>query len=369
MDGVGGPSYRYENGNDHDEEEAIITEEAAVAAVAAGAVDTEESSSSSLRVSSALSISSVSIMQRRGSMSEMEQKERRASIKAIMADTSRTPMERRRSIQFLMDGRRNSMGNTTTTATTTATATIFKFDHQQQGERGDEDEDPRARKSTKRTNSLPDCISRKMPSSSTTTITRRNSILRFSSSPKKYQQYGQHNAIPSFDSNKRAELSRPHCSHYNRNCSIVSPCCSVVFGCRICHDECPILPPKNNNDCRNIQSEMGCTSTSGGGAYGTARRKYRRSSSMPASFASLDDDDHSTTTTTTTMTHTIDRFAIKEVICRKCHTRQTSKTNKCLECGIKFGEYHCAICNLWMDSTERPYHCPDCGFCCVGGKA
>jgi uncharacterized CHY-type Zn-finger protein len=27
------------------------------------------------------------------------------------------------------------------------------------------------------------------------------------------------------------------CVHYERNCSIVAPCCNRVFGCRICHDE------------------------------------------------------------------------------------------------------------------------------------
>jgi RING finger/CHY zinc finger protein 1 len=78
---------------------------------------------------------------------------------------------------------------------------------------------------------------------------------------------------------------------------------------------------------------------------------------MPVSMASFNEPQH----------HTIDRFAIKEVICRKCYTRQSSKTNNCINCGIQFGEYHCAICNLWMDSAERPYHCADCGFCRVGG--
>jgi hypothetical protein len=27
------------------------------------------------------------------------------------------------------------------------------------------------------------------------------------------------------------------CVHYERNCNIVAPCCNLVFGCRICHDE------------------------------------------------------------------------------------------------------------------------------------
>lgn len=27
------------------------------------------------------------------------------------------------------------------------------------------------------------------------------------------------------------------CVHYERNCSIVAPCCGRIFGCRVCHDE------------------------------------------------------------------------------------------------------------------------------------
>jgi len=31
------------------------------------------------------------------------------------------------------------------------------------------------------------------------------------------------------------------CTHYERNCNVVAPCCGKVFGCRICHDE--LSPP------------------------------------------------------------------------------------------------------------------------------
>ena len=43
------------------------------------------------------------------------------------------------------------------------------------------------------------------------------------------------------------------------------------------------------------------------------------------------------------------------------------RSNNCVSCGIKFGAYHCDICNLWMSDEEDPYHCDDCGFCRVGG--
>lgn len=37
-------------------------------------------------------------------------------------------------------------------------------------------------------------------------------------------------------------------------------------------------------------------------------------------------------------------------------------------CHVKFGEYHCSTCNLWMSNKDSPYHCSDCGFCRVGGR-
>jgi len=66
--------------------------------------------------------------------------------------------------------------------------------------------------------------------------------------------------------------------------------------------------------------------------------------------------------------HDIDRFAIEEIICRSCYTRQSSKTNYCVNCNVKFAEYHCDHCNLWMDLKGDPFHCEKCGICRVGGK-
>eukprot|EP00543_Licmophora_paradoxa_P012715 CAMPEP_0202463804 /NCGR_PEP_ID=MMETSP1360-20130828/59526_1 /ASSEMBLY_ACC=CAM_ASM_000848 /TAXON_ID=515479 /ORGANISM="Licmophora paradoxa, Strain CCMP2313" /LENGTH=72 /DNA_ID=CAMNT_0049086835 /DNA_START=1 /DNA_END=215 /DNA_ORIENTATION=- len=52
-------------------------------------------------------VPSANPISRRGSMSEEEERQRRASIKAILADQSIPDVERRRSIQHLMDGRRS----------------------------------------------------------------------------------------------------------------------------------------------------------------------------------------------------------------------------------------------------------------------
>lgn len=89
-------------------------------------------------------------------------------------------------------------------------------------------------------------------------------------------------------------------------------------------------------------------------------RRYNRSASLPSSFTSVADG--------TDNNHQIDRFAVSEIICRQCFARQSSKSNQCINCGIQFGEYHCETCNLWMSNEEQPYHCPDCGFCRVGGR-
>lgn len=100
-----------------------------------------------------------------------------------------------------------------------------------------------------------------------------------------------------------------NCVHYDRKCCIISPCCGKVFGCRVCHDEA--VPPP-------------CP-------------------------------------------RPLDRFKIKEIICKECRTLQPV-SNKCNSCGIVFAEYHCGKCNIWMSNAKRPFHCDQCGFCRVGGR-
>lgn len=187
----------------------------------------------------------------------------------------------------------------------------------------------------------------------------------------------------SHEISRRAIEMAPTCTHYARNCHIVAPCCGATFGCRICHDDCPVLPPLLQQPlmpppppiCPPVAAAAAAARAGGGGASSgessddecnhppsptNGRRKYQRvlrTSSMPTSFTQDSPPEH----------HQLDRFAIREIICSKCFTKQASKTNNCINCGVQFGEYHCAICNLWMSNAEKPYHCPDCGFCRVGG--
>eukprot|EP00397_Hematodinium_sp_SG-2012_P015427 GEMP01015709.1.p1 GENE.GEMP01015709.1~~GEMP01015709.1.p1 ORF type:complete len:300 (+),score=60.38 GEMP01015709.1:392-1291(+) len=97
------------------------------------------------------------------------------------------------------------------------------------------------------------------------------------------------------------------CAHYRRRCRIVAPCCGEVCWCRHCHTE--------------------------------------------------------------KTQHELDRKAIKEVICSKCHKRQP-RGRHCTSCDVLFGEYYCGICNFWDDegNTKKVFHCDDCGICRIGGR-
>lgn len=90
------------------------------------------------------------------------------------------------------------------------------------------------------------------------------------------------------------------CVHYERNCNIVAPCCLRVYGCRICHDE---LSPANHPD--------------------------------------------------------MDRFMIKEVVCKNCKLQQQA-SNQCVSCQAIFGEYFCAVCKLWMSMVSTNFRSCQC---------
>lgn len=132
---------------------------------------------------------------RRGSMTLAQERERRASIKAVMADKNLSPKAKRLSIQHLMDGRRTSISSGidgasvhTTVTTTSSVGSVAT--------------------------SSPNMFMC-MPCTGDSAIVN--------------------------DQTRRAEQSRPHCPHYDRWCTMIAPCCGGAFGCRICHDECPDL--------------------------------------------------------------------------------------------------------------------------------
>jgi hypothetical protein len=210
---------------------------------------------------------------RRRSMSGDEERQRRASIKAILADDSITPTERRRSIVHLMDGRRSSIGTSSAASSSGSVGNGVEdgnsYGYGDSNEYGyGDDGGPSARNQQSQ---YPDHVA---------------------------FAYGGEQCVPICNENtKRAEQTRPHCDHYERKCTLVAPCCGAAFGCRICHDDSPILPPLL------MMKQV---------------RRYPRSSSLPGSFTCMAQTPEETH-------HNIDRFAVKEVICRDCCTKQSAK--------------------------------------------
>lgn len=242
---------------------------------------------------------------RRGSMSHNEEKQRRASIKAILADDSITPHERRRSIQHLMDGRRSSIG-TASVASSSAGSSELVVTHlgaslNSHYGGGDNPYDygygeaaPTPRHGHNNDFAGEYDGGHHHP--------RHHEI--YANTPGSYVDGMGHYCIPICNENtKRAEMTRPPCSHYERKCTTIAPCCGAAFGCRICHDDSPILPPL-------LIAKQATQS----------RRRHPRSSSLPGGFTNMGAPQ------TPEDTHTIDRFAVKEVICRECYTKQSSKT-------------------------------------------
>ncbi|EFN52596.1 hypothetical protein CHLNCDRAFT_138627 [Chlorella variabilis] len=62
----------------------------------------------------------------------------------------------------------------------------------------------------------------------------------------------------------------------------------------------------------------------------------------------------------------VDRYAVSEMVCLECATRQPVAAS-CSACGASMARYYCAICHLFDDQPGRSiYHCPFCNFCRQG---
>ena len=157
---------------------------------------------------------------RRGSMTATEATQRRASIKSIMADHNLSPMAKRRSIQHLMDGRRNSITNSVSST--------------------EPDPSPPSRQGGRRhsikKNAASSSEDDNMYGYGDATPDDRNG-----SAAAVVTDYSAIGVTMCNEQTKWAEQSRPVCNHYERNCTMIAPCCGAAFGCRICHDDCPAL--------------------------------------------------------------------------------------------------------------------------------
>ena len=314
-------------------------------------------------------------------MTEQAQKQRRNSIRDILADEHLTPFEKRRSIQSLMDGRRRSSnathssddsgpggtmaraaeeaaefyssdtdddmqivhphagaattfgsagssadgGSTTDYAAAYSNEQAMYYGYGQQASQNDPNrsetgENPQ--RSKPRSASLPGWsdVGLAAPIAATAGASNQNSIWD-----------------DPININRRMEKSRPACNHYERNCTIISPCCGLAFGCRICHDECPVLPmpfskrqqqqmmmqqqqPQNQiHEVDGGDANVAAAPSSGLSRIhnvvdGGMKQRMEKRRSLPLGFE--EEETH----------HEIDRFAIAEIICRLCYARQPSKT-------------------------------------------
>jgi hypothetical protein len=305
-------------------------------------------------------------------MTVQAQKERRNSIRNILADEALTPLEKRRSIQSLMDGRRRSLSSHTRSSSgsqgemggaATAAMEFYPSDLEGgdalpspfavEGANGDQhyqhSPPPPSQPNADYGYGLdaPAAAQESQAQSSSP----QNDINNSANHEQPFQAHSQHpvgsggrkqrsssmplwsedtsraaaplvaassNAVwdDPLNVSRRMEKSRPPCGHYERNCTIVSPCCGLAFGCRICHDECPVLPPPFP---RNDAGDAGASAPrervlNWDAAVGGVKHKQEKRRSLPLSYE--EQETH----------HEINRFAIAEIICRLCYSRQSSKT-------------------------------------------
>lgn len=272
----------------------------------------------------------------RGSMTNEEQTERRKAIREIMQDPSLPQVEKNRRVQSLMGGRRRpssgaqsytSVGDSSVSSHTEPAAYVSSMaeaaavaaDFYNSDEDGD---------TTMTDTNIYGYGEHRSVQSSSSQTSSHAAIPAMSYRQTHGRSYSLQDwndetrvaaaAATSIFANNPAQISRlmeqsrPNCEHYDRNCSIIAPCCGLAFGCRICHDECPVLPspleyrkPASDDMLGNTMEHLKKKSH---------HEKAERRHSMPIDF---DDEEHHH--------HLIDRFKIKEIICRHCYTRQSSK--------------------------------------------
>jgi len=250
------------------------------------------------------------------SIREIEQRKTRANIKVIMQNKSLTEIERNKLIQGLMDGRRR--------------ASIIS-DYNSEGNRRDSFESPE--RNFPQENNEPSGRAQSPieifenpkrdisgECSSTTSSRRRQYKRSYSSFMSEYSDMDTDEDSFSRQSNPR-EVSCEDCSHYERQCNIVAPCCGMISGCRFCHDECEELPPRTDrlmciDDACKSCNPSPLSKKSGVSIQEEPDNSVQTEKTLCTFLSAQSHDVH----------HNIDRFAISEVVCKECNTRQSSKT-------------------------------------------
>eukprot|EP00980_Cylindrotheca_fusiformis_P013044 scaffold3267_cov140-Cylindrotheca_fusiformis.AAC.6 len=256
------------------------------------------------------------------------QQERRHSIQLIMADETLTPLEKGKRIQSLMDGRRRSSATTSTSAGSAAAEVAMSYASDTEGSTIDGSSSHLATSSySHQSHHHQEPSSQGMAAMDISGGNNSGRRQRRSASLPGWSEAGMPAAAPALAAasgntiwdnplnvSRRMEKSRPPCTHYERNCTIVSPCCGVAFGCRICHDDCPVLPMPFSKR-KGAADAQGAARVNWADTVEAVKQKQEKRRSLPLGFDGGEETHHE-----------IDRFAIHEVICRLCYTRQSSKT-------------------------------------------
>ncbi len=307
--------------------------------------------------------------QQKQQQEEKEQNARRKSIQQIMNHPNLTCEQRRHSIQILMDSRRRSQfGETFEDAARNVMAELEQFalrlssdedmanDYESVGndrntnKNNDDDDEHTSRSNDKEDMEVTETDDKRKiqnikKSNNHTISSSFNNNNYDNNTMVAYTLTGTPCGNP-----KIMEENRPPCTHYNRNCSMISPCCGIVFGCRVCHDELVNNIPfmnfirqerlmvgndnnKSTNDHKNNCNDSSSSSNNNNktiveGTEEQAEKQYtatcnseqlREKYARKRSISSFNENGNNE------MHHTIDRYAVDEVICRQCFTRQSSK--------------------------------------------
>lgn len=313
----------------------------------------------------------------------MSERERRKSIQAILRDKKLSENQRRKSIQSLMDGRRRSslvnfqQCKSSVASSSMGMAASAKIIQDQFADLDDGDDSKS--KSTHSGNAAlhesPGGGNHNTTNNQSRSALKKRSIIDYrrteSSSSGSYVNTSSikvgveeihisgypmlaapHKIAYDLEGNpsgdpQKLEQNRPECTHYDRKCSIISPCCGMVFGCRICHDDCdelnvPIYRKEGGNSMGDAQpnrcipvsapattpTPVPATRAENSSSQHIPRKIKVESGSIPkfSKRGSLSSIMSTISDTGDDVHHNIDRFAVEEIICRECFTRQTSKT-------------------------------------------
>jgi len=150
----------------------------------------------------------------------------------------------------------------------------------------------------------------------------------------------------------------PPCPHYPaRGCIIIATCCGQPYACRLCHDDAVGDDHKINRratrliicrECHAVQPPSNrCINSS-------ASKDTAADGNSELVAAARGGDGCGAASAAATPSSAVDGPAAVQAPA----------------CGmVKFDDYYCDICRMWIGAAREAYHCDGCGICRVGGAA